>query len=170
MICDLCAGIVPGFDKSRLSPELMRCCGAVLVFVGEIAALNCVAYEMLSVGESGCCSVQGACHVMYPGISGKEHWTRWSDVPNPPQTPAQNASTIFVPPLLASSTRSVLSLKSGILRTHRSWVVGFMLGLYFLKNADWKTGSVAGLKSTKVQCLDQTKKAAMVAVADTVAP
>ena len=59
--------------------------------------------------------------------------TKWENqLPNPLQTPAQNASTIFVPPFSASSTSSRFSLKMGIFRIQRSYMVGFGLGLYFL--------------------------------------
>lgn len=62
------------------------------------------------------------------------------NIPQPPQTPAQNASTNA--PFFSSSagwTSDKLTL-----RTHRSWVVGLRDGLRVWKCEEWKMWSVAG--------------------------
>lgn len=61
----------------------------------------------------------------------------------PPQTPAQNASTN----LPFSSINEGWILSSGMRRTQTSWRVGLLLGLNFLKKADWKMGSELSMVS-----------------------
>jgi hypothetical protein len=50
------AGLVGGGEELGLRPELVRCCGRVAVFCGEVEALggiSCVAVEKTRVREWG---------------------------------------------------------------------------------------------------------------------